>query len=707
MKLKIKKRTAYLLGVIILFLSILKINNFLPAWFGYFLFFSYNFYLLYFIQLILKKYEKSYYKFLSIIFLSSYYIVSLSIVYYLFGLNKQILTIWLIINLILINLIIKYYKVISDIEFEYRFEKIKNFSLYQSFDIIILFITFYFFYYFFTNPVLNGWPTPWPNAIWSGFFIFLLLSFLLIIKNFFYSRSSDFINILYFLLTICVIAFKYVYSYGYDTLIHQASLDFIEKNGQILPLTPFYIGQYSLEILIKYFTNLDFVFIERWLVPILFVFLVYYTGKIFLEKMNNSNNSVIIPISILLILPAVYTYTTPFSCASIWGIVSVIFLFLYFNNKNNVYYLASFVSAISSVLIHPFVGLNVLVWVIGVKIIEKDLKIYKLKLIFLFIFATLSVLVGFIIYYFINSKNLFIYNPLSYYNYFINLFSDPIYYLINNFFFWSGPAYLYERLNYLLFPVGMLIFFPLSFKRKELSNGALLSWIGLSCFLSAWLFISAFHIENYFYGDQINYTYRLLRVSRLVFWPLLMLLLVRLFIFIKNNKSKYLKIIFIVFFSIILTLSWYFTYPRKDIVSNTNISNIRQVDYSVVDFIYNKENGKNDYLVLANQIICAGAIKKYGFGPYYYYNNEEILYCSLPWGGKMSKIYNQIMDTDANADDGIKEIIKIANVNNVHKFYLIFSDAWMPTKKTLQILDKTSSESWSIDGQRTYYFKIN
>jgi hypothetical protein len=131
-----------------------------------------------------------------------------------------------------------------------------------------------------------------------------------------------------------------------------------------------------------------------------------------------------------------------------------------------------------------------------------------------------------------------------------------------------------------------------------------------------------------------------------------------------------------------------------------NVNSIRKIDYRAINLIYDNESGKNGYVVLSNQIFGAGAILKYGFGPYYKVEGEDMFYYSLPWGSKLSSIYNKIMTTETeNINSDLKQIKDIIKPLGINKFYFVYTDAWSPAPKIIEQLNYLSSDHWNIDNK--------
>ncbi len=523
-------------------------------------------------------------------------------------------------------------------------------------------------------------------AIWSALLFYL-----------YFKNKSNGHNFLYLLLANIVVAITHVLSYGYDSLIHQSSLQFIAQHGQITPLSPFYIGQYSLEVLVNFFTGFDFVLIERWFLPLFFVVLIWTLGKLILNKVFKEQNLFLLALSVVLLIPDVFFASSPFGFSLLISVISIAYLYLFIKTEERHFYILSLSTALASLFIHPFVGLNIILWIFYWPYYQKiKNKVWrKLSLLFTFILSSTAVVLAFAFYNWMSNKVLILYNPISYLADFLNIFGDPIWYIRDNYSVLEYIIYFYERTHFFLLLLFVWYFFPIKIFGKLKEN--IISLIILSSLISAWFFISALSINNYYYGDQVNYSYRLVQVAKWLAWPLFLALIWQMSVWLKK-QNKFLILIISFCLISVMTVAWYLTYPRQDNISHMSVNSARAIDMVAIQSVYKNENGKDGYLVLANQLFGALAVKQYGFGPYYQDQNEEFLYYSLPWGSQLAKIYNQFMTAEnVEIDEYLEKTKDIATSVGLHKFYFIFTDAWAPHPATQKALENKASQAWQIE----------
>lgn len=655
-----------------------------------------------YLQHCLLKFHKNMDFFSAAVMALSFYLVGLSVIYYIFGLNSFSLAAFILIVFLGLFFLGKFSSLrIKELAIDLsplrRFLMTKN-NLWLLFSLAIF---IFFTRYFSSNLIFDGQPSPWPSLWWIGFLVFAAWTGWLIYL--FFKKQSNWHNFLYLGLMNMVMAICYVFGYGYDTLIHQTALNYIAQHGQITPLSPFYIGQYSLEILINFFTGFSFALIERWFLPALFVLLIFFTGKLILNRIFKEKNLFPIVLSVVLLIPDVFIYTSPFGFALILATLAVAYLFLFVKSEEKHFYYLSLAAGLAAIFIHPFVGLNIILWILfwpHYLRLKSELR-RRAAFYFNFFFSSVAVVLAFAFYNWLSNKQLIVYNPISYLAEFFNIFGDPIWYRRYDYTWLEYLIYFYERIHIFLVILFVVYFFPVKLLKRHREN--ILTAIVLSALASAWLFIASFSIENYYYGDQVNYAYRLIQVSKWLAWPLVLVLTTWLLGWLKKQK-RYWIIAISVSLVFIITISWYLTYPRQDNISQMTVNSARAIDVKAVNLIYREENGKEGYLVLANQLFGALAVKEYGFEPYYQNQNEKFLYYSLPWGGQLAKLYNQFMDrADGEIDEYLNRAENIAKAAGLHKFYFIFTDIWAPHEPTIEALNAKASYRWNIDNQVFIY----
>ncbi len=745
-----KKNKNIIILVFLYILSSLSIFGFISGFFGLVVLFS-----LFVIQSNIiknelkfseKKYRIGNFEYFSLnseILLFIYYIISLSMLYYVTGILDMALFLWNTVNFFLLFYFTSIRIGLPD-QFSY-IEKIRNINYKNLFPRLVVALSgVVVLGYFFIIPEVNGSPTPWRGVSPVIFLLFYLITFYLLLGLFFKNKNK-FTSFLYLILAVCLVAIKYIYSYGYDTLIHQAALQHILENGRILPLTPFYVGSYVMEVLVYKFTSIPLVLIERWFVPVMFVVLSLLLGSYLLKRINKEYYYNAIPLVVIFLLPNQFYYSTPYAFSLIWLIVAVGFLYLYVNHKEKQDLALAFFSSLAALFIHPFIGLSIIVWIFGVYFSEKATTIKRKKIFTYstFFISSVVVLVAFAFYSLLTKNNFLLQNPFEYIKNFFNIFLDPVWY---NRAFASLPlwlVYFYEK-SYFVFIIFSIIYLSLTKNKTLKVNIFLLTsvflWflyffnklpfifilitlflysilnnlktkknniliiISFSYTISALLFMTVFYSSQLTIFDKINYSERLLQAAKWTLWPLVLSAIIVLIDRLRK-KEFYKQIIFIICFSLLLTVNWYLTYPRQDSISNMNVNNIRGVDYDVIEFINSMEGGKDDYLVLSNMLFAGGAIQKYGFGPYYQTDQGELFYYSVPMSSDLHNKYTVLL---SERNFRIDQVYSALENTGLNKAYLITTDYWDLFREARIEAEEQADNYWYFDNRVfVYTFSLN
>jgi hypothetical protein len=634
---------------------------------------------------------------LNYLFLFAYYLISLTILYYLIGLTRPILAAWYFLTYLILFILVK------DIN-----QKIFNFdlvlaeytavkkSLLKILTLVGLVILFFVTYF---QPILDGNPTPWSNFYTWAFILFGLVTFFFI-SDHDNKKQSILTTSIYYFFTVFLVAMKYKLSYGFDTVIHQASLNQIAQDGRIFPLTPFYIGQYSFEILLHFFGNLDFTVIERFLISIFFVIFTLLISSHFLKSLKLNTGLIAIPVTALFLIPDQFFYSTPYAFAIIWAMIFSVSLYLYLINKAKSDLALAIIAAICSILVHPFVGLPLGIVLIGALTYEKT-KFKKINLFLTFIGSSLIIFLSFIGFNLLNGHTVEFINPLYQWSYLIEIFTPPVWFNSLNTSLGYWLLYTYER-YFLLILALVIIGYILSQIKKRLAD-LILVLLSLSFILSAWFFIAGIIVSGYTYSDQMNYSYRLIQIARWLLWPMWLLIFSCLFNFLKAIRF-WPRIIFFTLITLLLCANFYLTYPRDDQISHPSVNSLRDIDIKAVQLIHDTENSKSGYIVLANQLFGAAALKTYGFGPYYQTQWGNLLYYSIPMASEYHLRFSKITN-EPNFDYSlIQEIMAESKVN---KAYLIITDYWQPTDTVKTEIKTYATKYWNLkDKVEIYQFTL-
>jgi hypothetical protein len=483
----------------------------------------------------------------------------------------------------------------------------------------------------------------------------------------------------------------YKLGFGYDPFIHLATEKVLLATGTMLPRLFYYVGHYALILFSQFTTQLPLEFLNKIFVPVAFALIfppiVFYSLKNILSD-NPSCTSLTSRTSrspALLTLVALYIPFTPFIISTPQGLtnlLALIFIFSYLNPKIPRWFPA-FLGGIT-LLIHPLYGLPLLVaslfpffkklWA---RIILSAAFVLALPLSFM----TLNWLKGLFSFQFHFSLSFFNWNNL--------------WQLKRGFDFIPDLIYLYGFNYKIIFLIIALIGIIILINTKSFKTNAdclLFSGLTFASYLLTKITINFNFLVSYDQGDYLD------RLIDLAFYFLLIYFLFAFYSLLK--KVDWGKLTDKLFVSLILIFivasSLYFSYPLFDGYTNTKAFNVSQADVDSVNFI--NEKAKENYIVLANQLVGAAAIREFGFAKYYGAN----FYYSIPTGGANNLYqYYLSMTDDAPERTYAEQAAKTAGVKQV---FFVLDKYWKNSAALIQSAISAADESYEIDGGKNYVF---
>jgi len=648
------------------------------------------------------KYFLNYYKLLiALLIILCNLSISGAIIYYIYALNQ----LGLIISLILASIICAAFVFVklkyspSERNFgEPENEKNNKFDgldyLLTAIYLILASANFYLLYHSQTaNPIISPWQvvSPW---FWLLYLTSTLSLFALIIKQYQNNNQQNlnyfyiFLISLHYFLSFSVAWLVYQIGYGFDPFIHRATMELIDKVGAVSPKPLYYLGQYSLTIILHKLTNLPIIWLDKLLVPILAA--LYLPAVLYqvAQKWFNDNRTSLLLIILLLSLPfGFFIVTTPQNLAYLF-LLLIILLGIICRNLFDL--LVIYLLAVAALLIQPIAGIPAVLAAIFLTIFYSDnQKIKKIGPWLIFILAAISLPLAF---YFLEKNN-----GLS------NQTMEPA----TAIFSWPNLAmpgaenfilnfiYLYglnlKLVIFLLVIVGMAI----AWQHRQNCRVLMIYFIMSLALLMAYLGTKTLPFSFLINYERDNYAARILLVS--VFFLAPFILITLYWLLAKIIKQNYfIKLAWLLFFAVLITASLYLSYPRFDRYFNSHGYSVSASDISAVQWI--AENSSGDYIVLANQQVSAAAVRQYGFSHYY---KNNIFYYPIPTGGPLYNYYLKMVYQKPSR----QTMAEAMNLADVREGYFVLNKYWWAFDK---ILDKAKLEaqSWQeINQGQVYIFK--
>ncbi len=663
----------------------------------------------------MKKYLNASYILEIILVLISLLSLVGAIIYYFYSLNNIGLAITLILVILAFIIILRFrkYNKENDNKQNLQLTHSNNNSIYflllTSLPSIALatvgylLLIAYCFYTLLTHQTAQAIISPW-QVLPSYFFIFYGLATGLLILIILLKRQLSLVLIsLHYFLSFSIAVFVYQLGYGFDSFIHQATVDLINKTGLVEPKPFYYLGQYSLEVILHKITALPIVWLDRLLVPMLAaLYLPIYIWQ-FLKKWFENNTTSLLLLLVILILPFSFLIvTTPQNLAYLF----LLLVLLMGLNCQNIYKLnILYLLALAAVFIQPIAGIPALLFVILLSVYHSNRKkVKKYLYALIFISTTMALPLAF---YFVD-RNVDTINELSSVG---TIHELPLPKLIIpdqenfilNFIYLYG--FNFKIVFSLLAIIGLFMAYHYGRRSKIL---ALYFYMSMALLIS-YLLTKLLPFNFLIYYERNNYADRVLLLAAFFLLPFIIALLYKLIENIRG-QNKIVQLSIFSFIIILITASLYLSYPRFDHYHNSHGYSVSQNDINAVHWI--GENASQNYIVLANQQVSAAALHEFGFAKYFNMPpskseisnpKSQIFYYPIPTGGPLYQYYLDMV-YEKPSHETMLAAMKLAGVN---EGYFVLNKYWWASPKILAEA-KLEANGWQeFDKGEVYVFRYS
>ena len=494
----------------------------------------------------------------------------------------------------------------------------------------------------------------------------------------------------YYWLSFSVVAIVYKIGYGFDPFIHQATLAYIDRWGQISPKHFYYTGQYALEIIIHKLTWLPLAALDKFLImgaaalilpPLIWRFLQ--------NKFGDTAASRLALLALLTLSFTPFIMTTPQSLAYVL-VLAIVCLGQTAREKPTIwlFYLLS----LAALLIQPIAGVPCLLLTAALHLQQSRLRRKEL---FYALILLLNIILLPAAFYLLQSRTVgATAGPLNF-----NLINWPSFKLSfpNQGSVFLNFAYLYGRnlgwLAALAAGGGIWLVWR---ERRHLS--LTLIYLGQSATLLAAYFLTKLLPFNFLIDyEKNNYANRLLYLALLLLIPFFLTALVKALAKILAG-GRLVKICFLAVLLALLGAALYISYPRYDRYYNSHGWATSAADVAAVRAIA-ADSPNLDYAVLANQQVSAAALRLAGFAKYY---QGSIFYYPIPTGGPLYQDYLTLTKQPT-----IEPIMSAMNLTGVDKVYVVINSYWTDSKNLIKVLKTLADSQQIINNGEVYIFKFN
>lgn len=688
--------------------SIFKINS--PLFGSLTLFFYYLFFGFYLGQFFLPQ-EKRFWKiFFGIFGLVAIQTIILTVVYWFYEFNAQILTLTMIFSPILIALQkIPREEIFSDIEKMLDFESYRQAKSYlgtKFLSFIFLIFEVAIFSTLLSRQYTDTLISPWTIFGPRFFLAFIFSSFLLL---WILQKSKDnswnlFLILVHtgIILSVATIVFKL--GFGFDPFIHQAAEKWIAEHGTILPKQPYYLGQYLFVLTQNFVTHLSVNFLDKILVPLTAIFILPLASYFVFSRSGYTEK--LHPALILIALWPLnfFTQTTPNNFALILSFL--LFLWIWYEIKNHTTQtrLWGLLLSFFICVIHPFIGLPVLTIYIGstcFSFIQKQKPKYTYYLFTVLYSSLLTIILPLTFY--LNSlrlgEKIVWQNPFSNWQNFLSIFTAPHW-----LWFERGTAllqtlYFYRQIIKPLVAIAIMTGIFIAWRKYQEKTVNFFLFSALALLISSILLSTTITFSEVISYEQNVYSQRILELMLILLLPFFIIALRELFLFLRKKSAK--QFLIALLFSLLLFISWYFSYPTRDKISLYTGYNVRQADIQAVHFIDNRNDKIKDYIVLTNQTVSAAALREFSFDKYLPTAEGEQYFYSIPTGGPLYQYFRKMVYEEPKRK-WMEEAMRFAGVK---KAYFVHTNYWAPAAEIRDQAKLEADEWWELDDGRVWIYE--
>lgn len=607
--------------------------------------------------------------------------------YYVYKLSNFLICLIIIILPIIFGLKLKKNPLII------KFSKIElNYRIILKIILIFVYLVLLFFAlkYLIHQATFYSINTPWKMISERFFLLYIFLTFLMLcILYFCKSRFALVLISIHFFFSYSIILIIYKLGFGYDPFLHQASEKLMSISGTFLPKPPYYIGQYSLVVILSKMFNVSIVLYDKLLIPLFSAILlptaIFQAIK---SSFKLKSNLIFIATFLFLLIPfSNFTYTTPQALANLL-FLTLIFLSIIFISKKTISIYTLFLLATAICFIHPMSGIPAILFVLILFLLQKNKKSIAI------IFSILSCFVLPIFFYLYTKINKLDIGQLDTTNHQNLLSSFNIFHIFwPKFINFFDMAYIYFYNFNIFILILALIAIAYLILQKNIKNYFIYM---LMFFILIINYLLTIYFVCFPFIDVFSE-----RIFSLAIYCLFPLVFISIVLFLKNIfiSSKKFKIIILIFLSIFISISFYLSYPRADKYENYHGYSISSSHQKAIDLI-EKNFGKFDYIVLSDQSIGANLIKDYGFRKYY----KDEFYYSLPTNIK-NNIYSNFLGIFQNNSDKKNIVFDAMQKTGVNNAFVVINSFWSVSSQTLDELKKSANNWTDIDSGKIYIFE--
>jgi len=494
------------------------------------------------------------------------------------------------------------------------------------------------------------------------------------------------------MLSVALIVFRF--GYGFDPFIHQASEQWILTNGVITPKVPYYIGQYMLVVMSHMASGISIFTLDHMLVPVgsaIFIPLVA-----FFSFSKKTKPQYLLPaITLLPFVPlTMFISTTPNNLGLLFGALLGFLIWYERNHATTKTHVIGFILVGMTLVTHAFIGIPLAIIYAGSIVLRRKQNL----LLAIGYWPLLVLAVPLVMFFYVDiSLAPFLADPTAPLRNFFSVFTFPHYY-----FFAEAPLHWQALYGYktLIIPLALAIGLLGWHKSRQKTPAGFLLLSGLAIYLSGAIIGTMFSFTELISYEQSVYADRLLDLALVLILPCT---LFGFTILVKQiQKKRALMLASIPFLALTLLASWHFTYPTVDAVSKFTGFSVRETDIEAVNFIADRQERGEDYIVLANQVVGAAALREFSFGNYLTMTDgSEQYFYSVPTGAPLYQYFRKMVYENPER----QWMVEAMDYAGVDKAYFVHTNYWYPAAEIRDTAKIEADAWWELGNGRVWVYE--
>lgn len=501
----------------------------------------------------------------------------------------------------------------------------------------------------------------------------------------------------------------YPLGYGFDPFIHQAAERLIAATGVIRPKNPYYIGQYALVVPLARLLGLATTAIDRAAAPVgvlLVAALAYWPWR------RHHPTAAALPLVLLLLPLSSVIATTPQGLANLWTVATALAVTLpatpAAQTTRQQWLPFALLTAAAAAVTHPIAGVPAFTLVsFGMiarwRVATRRARLWSPLLASLAVFALAVIALPLL--FILNAKRnglnpADVWQPGS-----LTAVAAPA--LLPSLPTSTQPlldfaAGLAANRGWLLVAFAALGLGWFWSQRK--TAGALPVLATSLALLATSAVLRPMQFPELVTEEQAVFARRTLELASLVLLPLLIAgaqaLLVRI------NREPILRLAAVTLGAATLTAAVYLAYPRVDRYRVDRGYNLTATDIAAVHLVRNDARG--EYLVLANQMTSAAAIREFGFSPSYPAADRaghQYYAYPIPTGQPLYQHYLAMVYQSPSRETAQRAARLVAA--EIRSVYFILNRYWDNFDAIASTAERLADRWWTVDEGRALVFRYD